>query len=255
MTASIDTLIDQLVLARRERRTLDAAPYADVLRHADDAYLVQTAVANELDWFGDAVAGHWKSGGPSRTATLGHSALPPQAIWPSPASVGDWPFGLRAIEAEVALRVGVDVDAERAATLDLDSASALVDAMTVAIELVDSRWTEGVSAPALLRLADLQSNSALVLGTWVPYERRDWSTQRCHVTLGTRGTTTHTGTHSLADPAWVLPQWLRHATADGGVVKAGTVVTTGTWCGVLVTQPGELVTVAFDGIGQASVQT
>ena len=254
MSATLDSLIDQLVAARRERRTVDATPFEPVIRNADDAYVVQAALANEFDWFGEGAPGHWKSGGPSRTATLGHSALPPAGVWRSPATLGDWPFALGGIEAEVALRVAVDVDADRAAGLDMDSASELIDAMTVSIELVDSRWTQGFKAPSLLRLADLQLHAALVLGDWVPYVRRDWSAQRCRVTLGQRGTSEFTGSHALADPAWVLPEWLRHATADGRVVPAGTVVTTGTWCGLLIAQPGELVSVEFDGIGAASVQ-
>ena len=254
MSATLDSLIDQLATARRERRTVDAAPFEPVIRNADDAYVVQAALANEFGWFGEGAPGHWKSGGPSRTATLGHSALPPAGVWRSPATLGDWPFLLGGIEAEVALRVGVDVDADRAADLDVDSASDLIDAMTVSIELVDSRWTQGFKAPSLLRLADLQLHAALVLGDWVPYVRRDWSAQRCRVTLGQRGTSEFTGSHALGDPAWVLPEWLRHATSEGRVVPAGTVVTTGTWCGLLIAQPGELVSVEFEGIGKASVQ-
>lgn len=250
---SLDALVDRLVTARRERQAVEAAPFAETVRTADDAYLVQAAVANELDWFPDGERRHWKSGGPSRTATLGHSALPPAGVWTSPARLGDWPFALGGIEAELALRVGVDVDAERAAGLDVDGASDLVDAMAVSIELVDSRYVEGTKAPPLLRLADVQVHAALVLGAWGPYARRDWSAQRCHVTLGERGTTTFTGSLALGDPAWVLPAWLRHATADGRVVRAGTVVTTGTWCGLLIARPGERVAVAFDGIGEAEV--
>jgi len=34
----------------------------------------------------------------------------------------------------------------------------------------------------------------------------------------------------------------------------GTVVTTGTWVGILDAQPGERVEVVFEGVGQASVQ-
>ena len=44
-----------------------------------------------------------------------------------------------------------------------------------------------------------------------------------------------------------------HATRDGGVVCAGTVVTTGTWVGVLDAAAGERVRVEFDGIGEAEV--
>ena len=35
---------------------------------------------------------------------------------------------------------------------------------------------------------------------------------------------------------------------------AGTVVTTGTWCGVLHATAGDRVVVAFDGIGRAEVR-
>ena len=157
----------------------------------------------------------------------------------------------RLIEAEVALRLGCDVDAALAEMLDVDGARALVDAMAVSIELVDSRWQQGFAAPALLRLADLQSHGALVLGGWLPCaplsSAHDWSAQRCEVQIGDRRTK-HIGTHSCGDPAWVLPSWLRHATRDGGVLRAGSVVTTGTWCGVLKAQAGDAVTVRFEGI-------
>jgi 2-keto-4-pentenoate hydratase len=63
-----------------------------------------------------------------------------------------------------------------------------------------------------------------------------------------------TGTHLMADPAFVLPAWLRHATRDSAVVGAGTVVTTGTWCGLPMAQAGDWVEVVFDGIGSAAVQ-
>jgi len=254
MPATTDALIDALLAARRDRRPAPAAAFAQVLRTADDAYLVQAAVANELDWHGDAPATHWKSGGASRTATMTHAALPPAGVWSSPAELNSWPFRLGGIEAEIALRLGRDVGAAEAATLDVDGASDLVDAMAVSIELVDSRWDEGFSAPVLLRLADLQSHSALVLGDWVPYERRDWSTQRCRVSLGNQPPREYVGTHSCADPAWVLPEWLRHATQDGLVVRAGTVVTTGTWCDVLTAAPGQRVTVEFDGVGADGIQ-
>lgn len=254
MTATLDTLIDQLATARRERRTLDATPFADTVRTQDDAYLVQAGVANELGWFPDGQRRFWKSGGASRTATLNHSALPPAGVWTSPARLGDWPFALGGIEAEVALRLAVDVDAQRAKDLDVDSASALVDAMAVSIELVDGRWDQGTQAPPLLKLADLAVHGALVLGDWVPYVRRDWSAQHCRVTMGDRGTTEFTGSLSIGDPEWVLPALLRHMTVDGQVAPAGTVVTTGTWCGLLIARPGDRVVVAFDGIGEAEVQ-
>lgn len=247
---SIDATTAALLQARAEGRARPALAPPDV----EAAYAVQARVAAALRWF-DGAPRHWKSGGPSRTALQTHAPLPPPGIWPSPADARAWPFHARGIEAEVALRLREPVNAARAATLDPDAARALVDAMAVAIEVVDSRWVEALDAPPLAKLADLQSHGALVLGDWVDFDPgRDWQRQRCTVQLGTRARHDFVGTHSMADPAFVLPGWLRHATRDGAVLAAGTVVTTGTWCGILAALPGERVEAVFDGIGRASVQ-
>jgi hypothetical protein len=249
-----DDAIQALLGARRTNRPVPAPSLPD----ADTAYAVQDGVARTLGWFedaGDDAPRHWKSGGASRDAALTHAPLPPAGVWASPATAGDWPLRLRAIEAEIALRLGHDVDARRAAALGHEDAHTLVDAMCVSIELVESRLQEGLEAPALARLADLQSHGALVLGDWVPWQpRRDWGAQRVQVDIGRAAPAVFTGTHALADPAWVLPAWLRHATRDGATVRAGSVVTTGTWCGVLHAHAGDRVTVSFDGIGHATVQ-
>lgn len=139
----------------------------------------------------------------------------------------------RGIEAEIALRLGAEVHASRVAGLDLDGALALVDAMCVSIEVVDSRWPEGLQAPTWSKPAAVQLHGALVLGDWVPYRAFDWRVQRCEVRIGGAAAQVFQGTHSLVHPGGVLLPWLRHATQHGAVVPAGSVVTTGTWCGLL----------------------
>lgn len=248
----IDTAVRALVRARRTQQTVPAVTLPD----AAAAYAVQDGVAAALGWFDGARPRHWKSGGPSRDAVPTHAPLPPDGVWTSPADARAraWPFHLRGIEAEIALRLARDVDAARAATLDGVAALALVDAMGVSIELVDSRWSEGLGAPPLAKLADLQSHGALVLGAWVPFAARDWAAQSCVLTIGSAPALTFRGTHAMGDPAFVLPAWLRHATRDGAVLAAGTVVTTGTWCGLPLAAPGDRVVADFPGIGRAEVQ-
>ena len=251
-TAAIDVATQSLVQARRTRRlasTVDA-PLAD----AAMAYSVQDAVAHHFKWFVDGPARHWKSGGPSRDAVLTHAALPPEGVWTSPADARSWPFRLRGVEAEIALRIACDVDPARANAIDTGEAAELVDAMCASIEIVESRWAQGLDAPALAKLADLQSHGALVLGAWVPFSKRDWAAQQCHVHIGSQPRVERRGSHALADPLFVLPAWLRHATRFGASVARGTVVTTGTWVGILYAAAGDLVSVEFPGIGSASVQ-
>ena len=242
-----------LVRARRDQAPVDAAAPAATLPDAATAYAVQDEVARELGWFDGGVPRHWKSGGATR-ATATHAPLPPAGVWASPARAGDWPFNLRGVEAEVALRLGRDVDAALAAGLDDAAAAGLIDAMAVSIEAVDSRWSQGFGAPPLCKLADLQSHGALVLGSWVGYAKREWAQQACRVRIGKQPPHHFQGTHSLGDPAAVLPAWLRHATRNGGVVARGTVVTTGSWCGILPAAQGDAVEVEFPGIGSASLQ-
>lgn len=251
-SANIDTVAQALLQARREHRCADAERYAEAISTAEQAYAVQSAVARALGWE-ETGAGYWKSGGPSRDAQLTHARLPAAGVWTSPANAGDWPFAWRGIEAEIALRLKRGVDAAEAAAIDYQGAAALVDAMAVSIEVVDSRWQQYLAAPALLKLADLQSHGALVLGDWREYEALDWAAQRCRVQIGAQ-TFERRGTHALGDPVYGLAAWLRHATRTGEGVDAGTVVTTGTWVGILSASAGDLVTAKFDGIGHASIQ-
>jgi 2-keto-4-pentenoate hydratase len=242
--------------ARKHHQPSDAAALAGALQTLDEAYLAQAMVAEAMHGHAAdvAFARFWKSGGPSREAVQTHAALPPEGVWASPADARTWPFTLRLIEVEIALRLAREVTPAEAAALTPAAAEALVDAMAVSIEIVDSRWVQGVDAPALLKLADLQSHGALVLGAWMPYAPRHWAAQTCSVTIGAQAPVEWRGSHSMGDPVWVLPGWLRHATREGRSVPGASVVTTGTWCGMLLASPGDLVTARFAGIGEAAVQ-
>jgi 2-keto-4-pentenoate hydratase len=236
-----------LIDARRGGKTVPAIAPADTAA----AYRVQHEVAATLGWFADGPARAWKSGGASVDGPRTHAPLPPSGVHASPADLRAAPFAIRRIEAELALRLGRDVDADAARTFDGSRPGEFVDALCVAIEVVDSRWTEGLDAAPLAKLADLQSHGALVLGAWVPFAPRDWAAQRCCTTIGARCTDVRTGSHPMGDPTRVLGAWLRHATDDGATLRAGTVVTTGSWCGMLEAAAGDAVEVAFDGIGVA----
>ncbi|MEO5695651.1 MAG: fumarylacetoacetate hydrolase family protein [Burkholderiaceae bacterium] len=252
----MSTIEDAARLLVQARNTRQPLPAADApLPDAAAAYAVQQAVADSFGWFDEArPPRHWKSGGPSRDAVLTHAALPPDGVWTSPAESRDWPFRMRGIEAEIALRLARDVDPAFAAQLDHAQAATLIDAMCVSIEIVDSRWVEGLDASPMAKLADLQSHGALVLGAWVAFRAIDWSAQACHVKIGGGAASEWRGTHSMSDPCFLLPAWLRHATRNGASVAAGTVVTTGTWVGILPAAAGDLVSAEFPGIGSASVQ-
>lgn len=239
-----------LVLARRQGASLDVSPWTSVVQSPEDAYAVQETVLDALDGR-PAVA--WKSGGPSRGAMLTHAPLPSVGLLHSGATLAPLPSGRRIVEAEIALKLGRDVSARDAAQLTPEAAAEWVSAFAPAIEVVDSRWRQGLDCGALLKLADHQGHGALVLGEFVPCRPVDWMAQVCCVTVGAT-IRSFVGTHALRDPAWLLPTWLRHATRNGATVPAGALVTTGTWCGMLAVAAGTEVSVEFAGIGAVAVR-
>jgi 2-keto-4-pentenoate hydratase len=243
-----------LANAQRHHGTADNQSLTHALDSAAQAYEVQREVGRQLGWWRSEPARHWKSGG-AQLDRITHAPLPPHGVWHSPVDARGWPFRRRGIEAEIALRLGHSVDAELARQLDQKQAEALIDAMAVAIEVVDSRWQDGPESEPLLRLADGQSHGALVLTPWLRYQPlHDWAQQRCVAQIGVQAPVERQGSHPLGHPAAVLPAWLRHATEGGRIVPAGTMVTTGTWVGLLDASAGMQVTVTFEGLGSARLQ-
>jgi 2-keto-4-pentenoate hydratase len=252
--ASWTSVAERLIEARRTGVACSAAPLADAVTNEAQAYAVQDAVAQAL---GDATrdrARHWKGGAPDIHSSPGFAALAERGVKASGHAFDAREFHWIGLEAELAFRVGRDVSAGEAMRLEPDTLGEVFDAMCVSVELCDSRWSEGLRAPPLLRMADAQSHAALVLGPWQPLAAHDWANQPCRVTID-RGPVSATkqfvGTHPCCDPRWVLPHWLRHVSAVAGAVSAGSVVTTGSWCGLLMLQAGDAVEAEFVGIGSA----
>lgn len=248
----IEQALGSLELAHRLGKPVPVVTLAD----AESAYAVQTALGRVCGWFATEVPRHWKSGARSATAPFTHAPLPDRGVVASGASMATLPFNGPGIEAEFALRLGQAVSPETAAALsndDVDALERLVDGLCVSIEIVDSRWQDPAQAPAFSKLADLQSHGALVLGPWGPYARRDWAEQRCDVRIDDEAPRQFAGSLSILAPTAALLPWLQHVTRDGSTVPAGTVVTTGTWCGLLPVARGQRVSVHFEGFEPVTV--
>ena len=248
----IDRLAVALLRARRERRTLDAELFHGLVCDPTDALWVQRRVLQSMNDHQEPQPGCWKSGGPARDM-LTHSLLPAAGIHFGSTTLRYSDFNMPKVEAEIAFRLGCPVTPTQAERLNDDTASSLIEAVAVSIEIVDSRWRQGLQAPALLRLSDFQSHGALVLGDWMPFTGCDWSSQYCNVQIGNHPAILRRGSHPVGNPASLLPAWLRHATSHGETIASGTVVTTGSWVGMLSVECDESITVSFQGIGMAEV--
>jgi len=214
-----NALIEKLAACHRDGSRLKAADWIDAVRDEADAYAVQDGVALALGWRFE----RWKSGGAGAQGPFSHSPVNPVT--------GQ---SLLGVEAEVALRIDADGQPE---------------AMCIAVELVASRWQEGLDAPALLRMADHQSNAGLLLGPWQPYRELDWAQLEWRLSLEGQPDLERRGGHSLNNPAGVLPAWLKHA---GARAVAGTVVTTGAWGGLHALTGPARGKLAFEGLGEFS---
>ena len=233
---------------------------AYMLTSESDARAVHNALAVARKWWpAGSVPRYWKSGGANRNAALLHVPLPDAGVQEETtlAAPPRQVFSLRGVEGEIALRIGHAVTAEQAAALTYETARDLVDAYAVALEFVDSRWREGTKAPAWTLLADGQCHGGLALSAWKDFallRAHDWSAQTCTLQVNDEAPQIFTGSHSLQDPTWLLVAWLQHVTQHYGTVPAGAMVTTGTWTGCPEVQAGDVVTVRFEGLGEARWQ-
>lgn len=246
-----DKVARALQQARQTGEAITHDAWQGAVPNATAAYAVQDRVAEFMGLSRGAVPACWKAGAPNTQAVPTFAPLPAPGVHASPARCERSAHFMVGIEAEVAFRIAREVTAQEAASIKAADVPSLLDGMAVSIELVDSRWRSGMAAPALLRLADLQAHGALVLGEWSPCRSVDWQRQTCSVRLDGVEQGPYTASHPCGDPLWVVPSWLLHAAQRDGTVRAGTVVTTGTWCGIVWLQGTADIHVSFEGIGEA----
>jgi 2-keto-4-pentenoate hydratase len=220
-----------------------------------EAYRVQREVARALG----AHAGGWKVA--MSSADRGTSApIFDHHIYPSPARVPCWDGDSLGIEPEVAFSLRRDLpplpDGARYQREQLIEA---IDAAYAGIEIVTSRFQSHDGAPPLDRLADNISNGGLVVDAPChDWRRLDLRTVPLHLTLqgpdGTRTEHASRGGHPLGDPLAAL-LWLVNDRAQGGTgMRAGELITTGSYAGLRYAPRGTRVSVEFAGLGTTTLE-
>jgi 2-keto-4-pentenoate hydratase len=250
----LNSISSAIVAARRTGIPADDSLWPNTQLTPDEVYALQEGIAAELGWTDAADAPtFWKGGGPSVTSIATFAKLPAAYVQPSPGRLDAEDFHRLGIEIEVAFRLARDVSAVDLAARAVHEPAALFDAMAVTIELVDFRWKGAERAPSVLRQVDLQSNGALVIGDWTPLKPVDWHTQEAVLTVDGKQVGRYTGAHPCGDPLWMASQWLQHGIARHERLTAGSVLTTGSWCGLVWLEGPAEVHATFEGIGEASL--
>jgi 2-keto-4-pentenoate hydratase len=230
------------LLADAKRTGVKRAPLPVELqpKTIDEGHAIQDATVALLN----ETVGGWKVG-LDKAGTMSRAPIFKADIQANPGRIGSSNTNLRGIEAEIAFRFAKDLPArDRDYTRgELEEA---VEAFA-AIELLNSRYAEPGPLSTLEKLADRIIQGGIVCGT----PRADWKTidwARLEVVLTVDGTdiASFTGSHPVGDPvapALALVNALRKTSG----VKAGQIMTTGTWTGVNFIGPDSLAVANFDG--------
>lgn len=235
-----------LARARQSGPPLPALPAHLQPATLDQAHAIQEATAARL---GEEVVG-WKVAVQSDGEAM-RGAILASALLASPAALPARLVPLLGIEAEIAFRFEDDLPPRTKPYSEEEVAAATT--AVVAIEVVATRFTSYVDTPLLDRTADCMSNGALVIGT----ARPDWRSldlRSIEATLWVNGAVLvrerggHAAGHPLG-PAVVLVNALR----AGPGVRAGQVITTGSFTGLRHVRPGDRVMAEFDGFGSAEL--
>lgn len=224
-------LAQALWQARQPGQPRLSGPICAAVPDAAAAYAVQD---QSLRWLGPV--GGWKVGAAGPTHIPICAPLPAAGLLASGVALSPPRGALRGLEVELALRVARDLPPQQQGLGDAPLCT-VFDAVLPAMEWVDSRLAQGQASPALLRLADLQSHGALILGPARLLGRTDpepdlmalsttlcWNGQTVASTVG----------GNPAQDLRRLVDWLIGHTARRGLpLRGGQIVTTGSCTGLL----------------------
>jgi 2-keto-4-pentenoate hydratase len=233
------SLTARLLEARRGGAAFAVTP-EDMPQTEASAYAVQHAVAQTL-----GPIGGWKvgAGGPNDRPSA--APLPASVIVAAPARLPPQ-YSDRLVEAEIAFRIARDLP-PRETAYARDEVVAAIGSCHPVVEVVQWRITDWQPAPANLKLADNLGHGGLVVGEAQPdWQAIDFAT--LDVTQEIAGQAPKQGRGNPAGDMIRLIAWL----ADEGAVwagglKAGQIVTCGSWTGITRAAAEAPVIVTFAG--------
>jgi 2-keto-4-pentenoate hydratase len=247
---STTRIAELFVEAHRDRRRFSSRS-APELASLADVYRVQDEVLAVLSQGRRASA--WKVSPPRQGAEPSAAPIPTARVYASPARLAAADFHMLGVEAEIAFRLGRDLPPRSDGSASDDVFDA-IDAAHVVIELCDTRLADWAKAPPIWRLADFQSNGALVVGNGLADWRRiEFGAQIAELRVNGALTAEARGAHPSVDPSRLLPWIAGHVAQRCGGLRAGDIVTTGTWTGMHFVAAGDVVEARFPGLGEAQL--
>ena len=232
-------------------------------RNVDEAYAVQAAFQEIMSQDRGPIAGYkiayttaaiQQSAGSSEP---GAGVILAKNIYHSPSTLQSADYLRLGIECEVAARLGRDLPAS-GAPYNRHQVAEAVDAIMPAFEVIDGgrgSEIEDRQARLLASIATNISNAGIVLGSPVADWRKvDLAASSGSMTINGELVGEGHGSDVMGHPLEPLV-WLANMLAKRGKsLSAGTVVITGSIVTPKFLSPGDVATVALEGIGEASLK-
>jgi 2-keto-4-pentenoate hydratase len=247
----------QLLLAVRRRGAppLAGLPAELVPPTLADAYAVQQEVRREL---GTTIGG-WKASLFSPTDGI-CAALHANSVCDAPLrlreerqpTVGARRFG---VEPEVAFRLGDDLKPlAGGAAYGREDVMARIASAHAVIEVMVSRYADPEAVSLLENVADLYMNELLVVGPSEPRWRElPIADLLLQFRIDDKPVQQGRGGHPLNDPLLPVAWLANHLIEHGRHLRAGEIVTTGSWAGTPLVRKGQSVSAWFTGLGSSFV--
>lgn len=240
------------ILSERRRQGLQGPRLVEGLRPAtlDEALAIQQAVVPLMD---DAIAG-WKCGtpGPGKVVVAPIYASTVHRDADSPCSVWAQDGGVR-VEPELCFVLGEDLPA-REASYEPAEVDAAIASTHLALELIDSRYSDPSVLTFADKLADGLVNQGLFIGPQVDDEQAG-NTHVMPITVSMAGAPEQARAGQHPDPLPRLPlYWLAEYLRDKGLgLQAGQVVITGSYAGTFALPVGQPITLRYGELGTLAV--
>ena len=175
-------------------------------------------------------------------------------MFESPAVLPVSRFHMIGIEVEIAFRVGRELTRAGRKYSPSEVVSA-IETMIASIEIVDTRFNNWDTVDKMSLLADNQSNGAFVSGSGLA----DWrdvilSQQTARLSVDGNIAAEVVGRGAGVSVVDQLTWLANHCAARCGGLRAGDIVTTGSWAGIVFVSPGAKIRAEFPGIGEVEVQ-
>jgi 2-keto-4-pentenoate hydratase len=245
MSDKVNQLAQMLIAARRSGTRITSLPESLIPASIPEALAVQHAVAATI-----GPIGGWKVGAPGGNRVCG--ALPAATVQSSPAVLDAAKHPLRCVESEICFAVSADLP-PRASPYSRAEVMAALGTMHAAIEVCESRYGEPNDFNLFTNLADTQSHGGLVDGPG----RSDWqgidmTTEVCDQMVNGARDGGRTG-YPFGDIIDLVCWLANEGSVWAGGLKAGQVVTCGSWSGANRVPAGATVAAKFGSFAPVEI--